>query len=68
MNGLHSRLRKIEDHFLETPKFIKKMKQVFSDNDFNRLTSKDVSKMMVLMPDKYQILKSELLKQMEASL
>ena len=62
------RLKKIESLLLETPKFLKKMEEIFPDKDFNRLTSSDVSKLMKLMPDKFEVLKNELVKEMEANL
>lgn len=68
VNMLLDRIRKlglqIEDKTL-TPKFEEKIQQIFSDNSFEELTSKDVEKMMKLMPDKFKTLRNELVREME---
>ena len=61
---IFKRLKDIEDKILATPKFIEKMEEIFSTGSFDKLTSEDVDKLIVSMPDKYEILKNELVKQM----
>ena len=66
-NYLNNRLKILEDKSCSLD-FVEKMEDIFSEKNYDLLTSKDVEKLKEYLPDKFELLLNECYKQTSASI